>query len=156
MCRSNSYFNGSESILVFEYYTASGINDPNIISEAKALIKSLLDDVNELNISLLISPLFKDVLDDFDEVKCIWLDEKLEKWLSSNISNFDSCIFIAAEENMNLYNLTKLIENNGTKIYGCDSDSTLISSDKYETFKNLEDIITQPKTFKITIDSKDE
>ena len=144
-----------ESILVFEYYTASGINDPNIISEAKALIKSLLEDLKELNISLLISPIFKDVLDDFNGIKYIWLDEDLEKWLSLNVSNFDSCIFIAAEENMNLYNLTKLIESNGVKIYGCDSDSTLISSDKYETFKKLENIINQPKTFKIAIDSKD-
>ncbi|KZX11700.1 ATP-grasp domain-containing protein [Methanobrevibacter filiformis] len=146
---SNDIFD--ESILVFEYYTASGIEDPGIISEAKALIIGLLNDLKGLNVSLLISPKFKDILNVFDDVNIIFSDEKLKNWLSSNINNFDSCMFISAEENMNLYNLTKLIEENNVKIYGSSSDASLIASNKYKTFKKLENIVKQPKTFKIVI-----
>lgn len=36
----------------------------------------------------------------------IIIDVPLEDWLKSNIDKFDSCMFISAEENMNLYNFS--------------------------------------------------
>ena len=45
----------NNSILVFEYFTASGENDKCIISEAEALIISLLDDLKEFDVSLVIN-----------------------------------------------------------------------------------------------------
>ncbi|MBZ9571482.1 ATP-grasp domain-containing protein [Methanobrevibacter sp. TMH8] len=179
----------SDSILVFEYYTASGIKDPTIISEAVALIESLLNDLssflpeNNLDVHFLVSNDFADIGNscgfikndnndnnnelnnkkfnnsEFDNSESsnkkygnkIIIDTKLENWLEENISSFDSCIFISAEENMNLYNLTKLIEDNNVKIYGSDSDSTLLCSNKYSTFKYLQGIVNQPKTFRFTV-----
>ena len=157
-----------DSILVFEYYTASGINDPKIISEAVALIESLLNDLssfsanNSLDIHFLISKDFSDIGDSYgfsENAKIkdniagnkIVIDTSLEDWLEKNASNFDGCIFISAEENMNLYNLTKILEDNNVKIYGSDSNSTLLCSNKYSTFEHLKGVVNQPKTFKFTV-----
>ena len=41
-----------DSILLFEYFTASGEKDKCIISEAEALIFSLLDDLKDYNDSI--------------------------------------------------------------------------------------------------------
>ena len=150
------------SILVFEYYTASGINNPSIISEAIALIDSLLYDLSSffddnIKINFLVSKNFKDIgssygfLENNPNKNKIIIDTSLEKWLEDNISNFDSCMFISAEENMNLYNLTKIIEDKGVKLYGSSSEATLMCSNKYSTFTQLKSIVNQPKTYKFTI-----
>ena len=47
------------SILLFEYFTANGINDMSIISEATGMIKELADDLKHLDIYLLVSKKFK-------------------------------------------------------------------------------------------------
>ena len=151
--------NSVNSVLVFEYYTASGKNDPTIISEAKCLIDSLLNDLssfsedNYTKIHFLVANDFKYIGDNYNYINenKIIIDVPLEDWLKSNIDKFDSCMFISAEENMNLYNLAKLIEDKGVKIYGSDSNSTLICSNKFLTFKHLQSIVKQPKTFQFTI-----
>nr|WP_302578926.1 ATP-grasp domain-containing protein [Methanobrevibacter arboriphilus] len=151
--------NSVNSVLVFEYYTASGKNDPTIISEAKCLIDSLLNDLssfsedNDTKIHFLVANDFKYIGDNYNYINenKIIIDVPLEDWLKSNIDKFDSCMFISAEENMNLYNLAKLIEDKGVKIYGSDSNSTLICSNKFLTFKHLQSIVKQPKTFQFTI-----
>ena len=151
--------NSVNSVLVFEYYTASGKNDPTIISEAKCLIDSLLNELssfsedNDTKIHFLVANDFKYIGDNYNYINenKIIIDVSLEDWLKSNIDKFDSCMFISAEENMNLYNLAKLIEDKGVKIYGSDSNSTLICSNKFLTFKHLQSIVKQPKTFQFTI-----
>lgn len=150
-----------DSILVFEYYTASGINDPKIISEAVALIESLLNDLssfssnNSLNIHFLVSKDFSGIGDSYgfsvNAGNKIVIDTTLEDWLEKSATNFDGCIFISAEEDMNLYNLTKLLEDNNVKSYGSDSSSALLCSDKYTTFKHLQGVVNQPRTFKFTV-----
>ena len=158
--KANNEDSNINSILVFEYYTATGDKDPKIISEAVALTDSLLKDLsyfinsNSFEVTFLVSNDFKDLGIDYgyDDNHKIVFDGRLEKWLDENIAKFDSCIFIAAEENMNLYNLTKLIESKGVKIYGSDSNSTLICSDKFLTFQHLKNTVNQPKTFKFTTD----
>ena len=45
----------NDSILVFEYFTASGEKDKCIISEAEELIFALLDDLKEYNVDLVIN-----------------------------------------------------------------------------------------------------
>ncbi|WP_263641090.1 ATP-grasp domain-containing protein [Methanobrevibacter arboriphilus] len=151
--------NSVNSVLVFEYYTASGKNDPMIISEAKCLIDSLLNDLSSFSedsdtkIHFLVSNDFKYIGDNYNYINenKIIIDVPLEDWLKGNIDKFDSCMFISAEENMNLYNLAKLIEDKGVKIYGSDSNSTLICSNKFLTFKHLQSIVKQPRTFQFTI-----
>jgi len=150
-----------DSILVFEYYTASGINNPKIISEAVALTESLLNDLSSflsndsLNLRFLVSKDFLNIGNSYgfsvSNGNKIVIDTTLENWLEKNASNFDGCIFISAEENMNLYNLTKLLEDNNVKIYGSDSNSTFLCSNKYTTFKHLQSVVNQPRTFRFTV-----
>jgi tyramine---L-glutamate ligase len=153
---SNSNTN---SILVFEYYTASGINDTMIISEAVALIESLLNDLSlfsneeDVKIHFLVSKEFEDIGNKYNYINenKIVIDIPLEDWLYENIAGFNSCMFISAEENMNLYSLTKIIEDNNVKIYGSDSNSTLLCSNKFSTFRHLQNVVKQPRTFYFTI-----
>jgi len=144
-------FKEEDSILVFEYYTASGINDPKIISEAVAMINSLLDDLKEFNIYFLVSKKFEYIVENHKHLKSIIIEENLQKWLSNNVANFNSCIFISSEEDMILHELTGLIEENNVKLYGSNTFATLLCSDKFKTYKHMDAVIKQPKTLKLTI-----
>jgi hypothetical protein len=143
-----------DSILVFEYFTASGDRDPCIISEAEALILSLIDDLKDFDIFLLIHNSYKYLVKDFKSINIIFIDENLEYWLNNNSKYFKRAIFIAAENNMNLYNLTKILEDNNVKIYNSNSNASLICSDKFKTYEKIKNLVFQPKTAKIKIDSK--
>jgi len=70
-----------DSILVFEYYTASGVDDPMIISEAVALIDSLLDDLKDFNAHFLLSKKFEYIAEYHKNLKPIITEENLLKWL---------------------------------------------------------------------------
>lgn len=152
-----------DSILIFEYFTSSGINDPTIISEACEIIKSLAIELKDFDIYALVANNFKNIFDDickeYDfEIKTIILDDDretpLENWLEENANIFSKSIFIAAENNMNLYNLTKILEKNDVKVYGSDSYAVKLASDKYETFNYFDGRLKQPQTFNILINSK--
>ncbi len=189
-------------VLIFEYATAIGIEDPDFLFEGQAMLEGLLDDFNQiingknvetdshflnssqnsfnspnsvcfgegnnkrtmedendLEVSYLIAkkflleeylikwglctPLITEGLNDISE---------LEKWLEAHISDFDACIFVAAEENLELYKLTKILENNGVTVLGSDSQAVLECSDKlktYESLQNLNDNLPLINTYKI-------
>ena len=44
-----------DSILVFEYFTASGEKDKCIISEAEALLFALIDDLKDYNLAVVVN-----------------------------------------------------------------------------------------------------
>ena len=56
----------SLSILIFEYYTASGTDDPAIISEAEEIVRSIVLDLKDEDICVLVSKQFEHIFDDFD------------------------------------------------------------------------------------------
>ena len=144
-----------DSILVFEYFTASGVEDLSIVSEAVELIRSLASDLKDEDIYVLLAKQFENIFDDFDfDVKTVIIEEKLEDWLEKEAYIFDKAMFIAAEGDMNLYNLTKLLESKDVKIYGSDSYAVKLASDKYETFDYLSNRIPQPMTYNILINNK--
>ena len=144
-----------DSILVFEYFTASGVEDLSIVSEAVELIRSLASDLKDEDIYVLLAKQFENIFDDFDfDVKTVIIEEKLEDWLEKEAYIFDKSMFIAAEGDMNLYNLTKLLESKDVKIYGSDSYAVKLASDKYETFDYLSNRIPQPMTYNILINNK--
>ncbi|MCL2116317.1 MAG: ATP-grasp domain-containing protein [Methanobrevibacter sp.] len=147
-------FKEDDSILVFEYYTASGIDDLKIISEAVALIDSLLDDLKGLNVYFLLSKKFEYIAKNHEHLKSIIIEENLQKWLSKNVANFNGCMFISSEEDMILHEITNLIEKNNVKLYGSNTSATLLCSDKFKTYNHLEGVIKQPKTLKFTINEK--
>ena len=87
----------NDSILVFEYFTASGEKEKNIISEAEELIFALLDDLSDFNVDLVINKSYEDIVKDFSNVNPILIDENIVDWLEGNAADFKNAIFIAAE-----------------------------------------------------------
>jgi hypothetical protein len=146
--------NENDSILVFEYFTASGEKDKCIISEAEELIFALVDDLADFNIDLVINKSYENVVKEYENVNPILIDENIIDWLSSNAANFTRAIFIAAENNNNLYNITKILEDNDVKTYTSSAEACFKTSDKYETYEALPIEIPQPRSFRFKIDPK--
>lgn len=144
----------NDSILVFEYFTASGEKDKCIISEAEALVFALLDDLSDFNIDLVINESYESVVKEYSNVNPILIDVDVVDWLNDNASNFNKAIFIAAENDNNLYNITKILEQNDVEIYNSSSEACFISSDKYETYETLSNVVPQPRSFRFKIDPK--
>lgn len=144
----------NDSILVFEYFTASGEKDKCIISEAEKLIFALLDDLTDFKIDLVINKSYGEVVGKYENVNAILINENIIDWLEVNAANFNNAIFIAAENNNNLYNITKILEDNNVKTYTSSSEACFKASDKYETYESLPISIPQPRSFRFKIDPK--
>lgn len=144
----------NDSILVFEYFTASGEKDKCIISEAEALIFALLDDLADLKKDVILNKSYEDAVKDFDNVNPIFIEGDVVDWLSANAGKFDRAIFIAAENSNNLYNITKILEENDVRTYTSSSEACFKASDKSETYEELGGIVPQPRTFRFKIDPK--
>lgn len=144
----------NDSILVFEYFTASGEKDKSIISEAEALIFDLVNDLKDYSIDLVINKSYENSLKDYENVNAILIDGDIIPWLEENASKFNKAIFIAAENNNNLYNITKILEENNVKTYTSSAEACLKSSDKYQTYEELFNIVPQPRSFRFKIDPK--
>ena len=144
-----------DSILVFEYFTASGVEDLSIVSEAVELIRSLVTDLKDEDTYVLLAKQFENIFDDFHfDVNAVVIEEPLEDWLENNAYIFDRAMFIAAENDNNLYNLTRLLESKEIKVYGSDHFAVNLASDKYETFDYLSNRIPQPLTYNILLNKK--
>jgi hypothetical protein len=144
----------NDSILVFEYFTASGEKDKCIISEAEALIFALIDDLADFNIDLVINKSYEDTIKDFENVNPILIEGDIIDWLDENAKDFTKAIFIAAENNNNLYNITRILEENGVETYTSSAEACFKTSDKYETYEALPVEIPQPRSFRFKIDPK--
>ena len=145
---------GNDSILVFEYFTASGEKDKCIISEAEALVFALLDDLSDFNIDLVINESYGSVVKEYSNVNPILINNDIVDWLEDNAANFNKAIFIAAENDNNIYNITKILEENDVELYNSSSEACFISSDKSETYEVLSNVVPQPRTFRFKIDPK--
>ncbi|WP_407410384.1 ATP-grasp domain-containing protein [Methanobrevibacter sp.] len=146
--------NENDSVLVFEYFTASGEKDKCIISEAEALVFALLDDLADIQKDLVINKSYENALEGFENVNPIFIEGDVVDWLADNASQFDKAIFISAENNNNLYNITKILEENNVKTYTSTAEACFISSDKYESYEALYNIVPQPRSFRFKIDPK--
>ena len=144
----------NDSILVFEYFTASGEKDKCIISEAEELIFALLNDLKDYNVNLVINESYENALNEYDNVNPIFIDGNIIDWLKDNAADFDNAIFISAENDNNLYNITKILEENDVKTYTSTSDACFKTSDKFETYEALPMEIPQPRSFRFKIDPK--
>ena len=146
--------NENDSILVFEYFTASGEKDKCIISEAEALIFALLDDLADLKKDVILNKSYENAVKDFDNVNPILIEGDVVDWLKDNAAQFKKAIFISAENNNNLYNITKILEENDVKTYTSTAEACFKSSDKSESYEALYDAVPQPRTFRFKIDPK--
>ena len=145
-----------DSILVFEYYTASGLDELCISSEAESLILALVEDLKEEDVYLLLNEKYQYVTKDLDNnINIILLNDDFdfEDFLLEEASKFKRSIFIASEEDDALYGITRFLEDSNIKIYNSNAQACKVCSDKFEMFHALKSHITQPFTFKITLDS---
>ena len=131
-----------------------GIDDPSLWSEGQAMLNGFLEDFKDRDVDYLIS------LD--QSISCnnycnpVKLEGELMDWLNENISNYDSCIVIAPEEDFILYDIVNFIEKKGAEIIGSSSDAVMTCSDKfkmYESLKGKVPIIETEKVFFNEIDS---
>jgi tyramine---L-glutamate ligase len=140
-------------ILILEYITAMGIDDPSIWSEGQAMLDGFLDDFKDRNVDYLISS--NQSISCNNPCNPVKLEGELMEWLDQNISNYDSCLVIAPEEDFILYNIVNFIEKKGIKIIGSSSEAVMTCSDKfrmYESLKNKVPIIRTEKVFFKDID----
>ncbi len=144
-----------DSILVFEFYTASGLDELCISSEAASLIMALVEDLKDEDIYLLLNEKYEYIINDLDANPNIVLlndDFGFEDFLEKEASKFKRSIFISSEEDNNLYAITRFLEESKIKLYTPNTESCDLCSDKFEMFTALKNKVTQPFTFKVTLD----
>ena len=141
-------------ILVLEYITAMGIDDPSLWSEGQAMLDGFLEDFKDMDVDYLIS--LDHSISRNNYCNPVKLEGELMGWLDENISNYDSCLVIAPEEDFILYDIVNFIEKKGVEIIGSSSDAVMKCSDKfkmYESLKGKVPIIETEKVFFNEIDS---
>ena len=141
------------NVLLFEYATSVGIEDTTFFNEGMGILEALLYDFNEItsfkneeiNVYYLFSKKFfkNEFLKKWNNCKPIILDLDFEgitlnEWLITNTKTFDIALFMAAEEDLQLYEFTKILENNGVNLLTPSSDAVLLCSDKSKTYSYLE------------------
>ena len=140
-------------ILILEYITAMGIDDPSLWSEGQAMLDGFLEDFKDKDVDYLIS------LD--QSISCnnycnpVKLEGELMDWLDENISNYDSCLVIAPEEDFILYDIVNFIEKKGVGIIGSSSDAVMTCSDKFKMYESLKGKVPIIETEKVFFNEVD-
>jgi predicted ATP-grasp superfamily ATP-dependent carboligase len=140
-------------ILILEYATASGLNDPSICAEGHAMVEGLIEDFKSKNVDYLVS---KNVRFESKYCNRVEIEEDLMDWLDKNIAVYNACLLIAPEEDFILYKLTELIEKKGVQVIGSSSKAVLVCSDKFEMYNVLKDKVNIIETEKVLFDKIDD
>ena len=133
-------------ILILEYASASGLNDPSICAEGRAMLEGLIDDFKSKNADYLLS---ENSHFEGKYCNCVRIKGDLMKWLNENIELYDACVLIAPEEDFILYKITELIEKKNVEVIGSSLEAVNVCSDKYTMYEALKDsnIIETEKIF---------
>ena len=130
-------------ILVFEFATATGLDDPSINAEGQAMLYSILEDLKDFETHHLISSGFE------TPTSCqsmpVVIQGDLHEWLESNIADYDACLPIAPEENDLLHDLTIIIEKHDVEVLGSNSKAVKLTTNKFDTYNALKDKILGKK-----------
>ncbi len=149
------YFKGVEKlkVLIFEFATAVGVEDPSITAEGRAMLSGLLSDFkgmkSDCSVDYLISNNSKLTDEDMDlngntQIKPIKLTEDLTEWLKGNIQTYDTCFLVAPEEDMILHGLTQLVEDNGVEVIGPTSEAVMMCTNK----SRMQDLLENNESLK--------
>ena len=134
-------------ILILEYITAMGIDDPSLWSEGQAMLDGFLEDFKDRDVDYLIS--LDQSISRNNYCNPVKLDGELMDWLDQNISNYDSCLVIAPEEDFILYDIVNFIEKKGVEIIGSSSDAVMKCSDKFKMYESLKGKVPIIETEKV-------
>jgi predicted ATP-grasp superfamily ATP-dependent carboligase len=139
-------------LLVFEYANAIGLEDPATTVEGTHMLDGLLADLNHIGADYIISEDSKIKYPvNIAEGNCnpLVIDEELLPWLEENVTRFEACLPVAPEEDLILYEITKILEKNKVKTIGSSSEAVLACSDKFETYNILKDDLPIIETEKV-------
>lgn len=140
-------------VLIFEFATAVGVEDPSITAEGRAMLSGLLSDFkgmkSDCSVDYLISNNSKLTDEDMDlngdtQIKPIKLREDLTEWLKGNIQTYDACLLVAPEEDMILHGLTQLVEDNGVEVIGPSSEAVMMCTNK----SRMQDLLENNESLK--------
>jgi len=150
------YFFGVDDlkILIIEYATATGLDDPSICAEGHAMLDALLNDFKGKNADYLISSMRSIYGNDY--CNPVELKGNLMDWMDKNVSNYTACLVIAPEEDFILYNITDFMEKKGVNVIGSSSDAVMTCSDKFKMYEALKDKVSIIETEKVFFDDIDE
>ena len=123
-------------ILVFEFATATGSDDPSFVAEGHGMLCGLLEDLKEFKIYHLIS---NDSQVTNSKSIPVIVNGDLGEWLKLNIQDYDACLPIAPEENNILHDLTSIIEEQGVTVLGSGSNAVKLTTNKFKTYNALKD-----------------
>lgn len=137
-------------LLILEYATARGIEDPSIVIEGRAMLQGLLEDFDSKNTSFLIS--HQSLPLEVGSCQARIISKNVDEWLEEDLSYYDACLPIAPEEDFILYRITRAIEKHGLKVIGSLSEGVFTCSDKWETYQALKNISPLINTEKIFFD----
>lgn len=136
-------------LLVFEFATATGLEDTSISAEGLSMLEAILDDLKEFKPHYLVFMENKIVKSDAIPIS---INENIYDWLNKHIKEYDVCLPIAPEEDFILYDLTRIIEKNGVKVLGTDSDMVKLTTNKFEMYNALDGKVPVIKTEKISFE----
>lgn len=134
-------------LLVFEY--SSVCLDNSLFSEGFNMLKCVLDDLDDSAFEVYY--LINDSLDtlNYTNSTAIPLDTNLMDWLNENCQFYDCCLFIAPEDNLIQYSITRILEKSGVTIFGCDSVSSYICASKDLTYNHVSNDILKIPSVKL-------
>lgn len=134
-------------LLVFEYATALGIEDPSITAEGSAMLGGVLDDLKAFKPDYLISKPSENLKK--LQSRSIDIDGDLKGWIRNNLENYDACLPIAPEENYILHDITLAIEETGVEVLGSNSEAVKVATNKFDNYNALKTNFPVIKTEKI-------
>lgn len=117
------------------------------------MLKSILHDLNDINdydIYYLLNNNLE--IDEIENCNRINLNNNLYSWLNIYSKDYDCCLFIAPEDDLIQYKITKILENNNVRIIGSNSKASYICSSKTRTYAKVSNKITKIPTIKSRVD----
>ncbi len=140
-------------LLVFEFATAMGVEDPSITAEGHAMLYGLLEDLKEYETYHLIPNGYETIKSSYS--RKISVQGDLKEWLHSNIKDYDACLPVAPEEDNLLHDLTRIIEKQGVEVLGSTSNAVKITTNKFDMYNALKGKFPVIKTEQVFFNEKE-
>lgn len=139
------------SLLIIEFATAQGLQDPSLTLEGVAMLEGLISDLDYTNADYLISKNSSNIPTLQKSRSChpLMIEEDLLEWLDDHIIDYHICLPVAPEENFSLFKVTKKIEEKGVQVIGSTSEAVMVCSDKMKTYDLLKKDHPMIKTEKV-------
>lgn len=121
------------------------MGNKNLIEEGLEILKSILNDLEyekKYDVDYLVNPNI-----DLPPIKYsnkIILNENLFDWIRKHSMNYDYCLFVAPENDLIQYKLTKILEENHVKLLTSNSECSYICSKKDLTYNAISNMLKIP------------